>query len=726
MTDSENKTHSRNQRLAIALLTSTVFLGAALLFSMEPLVGRLLTPYFGGAAHVWLTCLMFFQAMLLLGYLYAHLLVRKLGAWHLLFLLIPLVSLPLRISTNPNPGAPALAVLATLVFHVGLPFVALSTTAVVAQTWLSNSPVGQNREPYPLYAASNAGSLLMLLGYAFLIEPLSGLRVQSLIWSGAYLVYVLLVLVTWFQLRPTKEKTKKLKTGIEMVTPRPIMLTVYLQWLLLSALPSAFLLATTNYITLEVGSFPFVWVIPLSLYLASFIVTFRTGGGVPRTLNILWIEILLFASLMYFAGPSSWLNIVASQGLFFAICLVAHGNLYARRPGTRYLTNFYLTSALGGWIGGVLVTLVAPFLFTGLFEYPILLFLFGVAFWWCHRDDVFTFWRRASFRKGGARLLLVTTMVTLVMVFGYKTSKEPTKFRLRNFYGAYRVKDQPGRVDLPDGLRMLYHGRTVHGAQLLRQDLHSVPTTYFHIGSGISDVFETTPSSRRVAIIGLGCGTVSTYAKQDDTVTYYEIDPDIERIARQWFTYLNDCKGRARILIGDGRLLMQSGEGGRSVYDIIMLDAFSGDGIPTHLLTREAIEIYLSHLSQSGIMVFNMSNRYYDLRPVLKATATELGLRGAMKGSDWTRLEPYQAVSSYVVLTRSPERLEPLVKRGWKQFRNGDGLEQTGIWTDNHINIIGSLKLGSGWTNEFVEMAERLKQIFRKDDPATLGGMRQS
>jgi hypothetical protein len=193
MTDSGERTDARNQRLVIAMLACTVFFGAALLFSMEPLVGRLLTPYFGGAAHVWLTCLMFFQAMLFLGYLYAHLLVRKLGAWHLLFLIIPLVSLPLRIVANPNPGAPVLAVLATLVFYVGLPFIALSTTAVVAQTWLSNSLVGRNREPYPLYAASNAGSLLALLGYAFLIEPLSGLRLQGLIWSGAYLVYVLFV-----------------------------------------------------------------------------------------------------------------------------------------------------------------------------------------------------------------------------------------------------------------------------------------------------------------------------------------------------------------------------------------------------------------------------------------------------------------------------------------------------------------------------------------------------
>ena len=265
-----------------------------------------------------------------------------------------------------------------------------------------------------------------------------------------------------------------------------------MQWFLLSALPSAFLLATTNYITLEVGSFPFIWVLPLALYLGSFIVTFRTGGGIPGSLNILWIEILLLASVMYLVGPWSWLSIIAHLCLFFAICLVAHGNLYKRRPATGYLTNFYLTSALGGWLGGVMVSLVAPLLLTGLFEYPILLLLFAVTFWWCHHNDFFTFWRRVSFIEGGIRLLFVTVIVVLIAIMGNQTFMEPTKFRHRNFYGAYRVEDEPSSINVPGGLRRLYHGRTLHGAQLLRQDLRSVPTTYYYSGSGISEVLETT------------------------------------------------------------------------------------------------------------------------------------------------------------------------------------------------------------------------------------------
>ena len=709
MTDFENRTDARNQRLSFILLTFTVFFGASLLFSMEPLVGRLLTPYFGGAAHVWLTCLMFFQAMLLLGYLYAHILVRKLGAWHLLFLIIPLVSLPLQIGAVPNPGAPILAVLMALVFHVALPFIALSTTAVVAQTWLANSTAGRNKEPYPLYAASNAGSLLALLSYAFLIEPFSGLRLQSLVWSWAYALYVLLALVSWFLLRPGKEHREDPTAKIKPATPQPLARTLYVQWLLLSALPSAFLLAATNHVTLEVGSFPFIWVIPLALYLGSFVVTFRTRGGVPGSLGVIWIEVLLLGFLLYFAGISLSLSIIANQCVFFSICLIAHGNLYKRRPPAQYLTNFYLTSALGGWIGGILISLIAPFLFSGLFEYPILLLLLGGTFWWCHHSDFFNFWRHVTFREGAIRLLLLTIIVVLLAASGYRSFMEPTKFRLRNFYGAYRVKDEP-RADIPGGLRRLWHGGTIHGSQLLRQDLRSVPTSYYGAGSGIFDVFETIPSPRRVAILGLGCGVVSVYAKPDDMITYFEIDPDVEKIARRWFTYLEDCKGKVQMFFGDGRLLMQNSESYTHEYDLILIDAFTGDGIPTHLLTREAIQIYLSRLSPNGVIVFHVSNRYYDLRPVLKGIAAELKLLGATKDDRRTIIKPYQDNSIYMAVTRSPEQIEPLVKRGWKQLGNGDGLKHAEAWTDDHINIIGAL---NDWSAEPVWIGAVLKQKFK-------------
>ncbi len=671
------------------MLIFTVFLGAVLLFSMEPLVGRLLTPYFGGAAHVWLICLMFFQAMLLLGYLYAHLLVRKLGAWHLLFLTVPLISLPLRIGAIANPGTPVLAVLVTLVVHVALPFVALSTTAVVAQAWIANSQVGRNREPYPLYAASNAGSLLALLGYAFLIEPLSGLRLQSLVWSGAYIVYVLFVLLTWLKIRSDKEYRESTKTTSETVTPKPLTHTVYLPWILLSALPSVFLMATTNYLTLEVGSFPFVWVIPLALYLGSFIVTFRTHGGVPKFLKLFWPELLIAAFALYLLGLAMWPVLLVQLSVFFAICIVAHGTLYELRPPVSLLTRFYLSSAFGGWIGGAFVSLVAPHVFRGLFEYPLALILFAALFWW-QRDKAFTnFWPDASRFVAWSRMLVIGILVFPILGWVTASVNKSTKFRYRNFYGIYRIVDQ-SLENNSMAVRQLVHGSTLHGSQFLDPSLRLEPTSYYYQGGPVSEVYKLVPSPRRMAVIGLGSGTISTYARKGDLLVYYEIDPDNEKIAREWFTYLKECKGSLRLIEGDGRLSMQARKGDNMKYDVLTIDAFTGDGIPTHLLTREAMSVYLDRLVEKGIILFHISNRYYDLRPVLKSTASTLGLFGAMNnlGKKSKVKAPYDD-GQWVALALDPARLRPLIDGGWTALGKGDGLKDMAPWTDDYINVLG-------------------------------------
>ena len=685
--------YAPNQKLAITMLIFTVFLGAVLLFSMEPLVGRLLTPYFGGAAHVWLTCLMFFQAMLLLGYLYAHLLVRKLGAWHLLFLLIPLASLPLQIGAIANPGTPVLAVLVTLVFHVALPFVALSTTAVVAQAWILNSQVGRNREPYLLYAASNAGSLLALLGYAFLIEPLSGLRLQSLVWSGAYIVYVLFVMLTWLKIRPDKEYSKLTETTCETVSPKPLIHTVYLQWILLSALPSAFLMATTNYLTLEVGSFPFVWVIPLALYLGSFIVTFRTHGGVPGFLKLFWLELLLAALALYLLGFVMWPVLLGQLCIFFAICIVAHGTLYELRPPGSHLTHFYLASAFGGLIGGAFVSLVAPHVFRGLFEYPLALILFAALFWW-QRDKAFNnFWPDASRIVAWSRMLVIGILVFPIVGWIIASGDKSTKFRHRNFYGTYRIVDQSLEKSSL-AVRQLVHGSTLHGSQFLDPSMHLEPTSYYYRGGPIYEVYELIPSPRRMAVIGLGSGSISTYAKKGDSLVYYEIDPDNEKIAREWFTYLKECKGSIRVIVGDGRLSMQGRKADKMKYDVITIDAFTGDGIPTHLLTREAISLYLDRLGENGIILFHISNRYYDLRPVLKSTASTLGLFGAMNDPRTKgKVKAPYVEGQWVALAVDSTRLRPLIDRGWTALGKGDGLRDMAPWTDDYINVLGACRI---------------------------------
>ena len=683
----------KSRKLTIAVLIGMVFMGAILLFGMEPLMGRLLIPYFGGAAHVWLTCLMFFQAMLLVGYLYAHLFARKLGVWHLLLLPLPLVILPLRIQATPDPHAPLLDVLTILFLHAALPFIVLSTTAVVAQSWLSRSSLGRHYDPYPLYAASNAGSLIALLGYTFLAEPLMGLRIQSLTWTGGYIAYMVLVAAAWFLLRPEKESTvlypeDQVKSGWNTIRTSACM-----RWILLSSLPSALLLTVTNFIALEVGSFPLTWVFPLALYLGSFIVTFRSNGGVPGFLRVLWPELMLGSFFLYLLGPSHWLAIIGHLTTFFLICLVAHGTLYELRPPASHLTHFYLLIALGGWIGGAIVSLVAPFAFRGLFEYPVLLVCICVTFWWCLGKS-FSFFSpgRKSFLAAGFRMAIIVAMLTLIGMESWASLNEPIIYRYRNFYGTYRIKDDRLSGSESGVLRKLLHGRTLHGAQLLDPVLRLTPISYYYPGGGISDAYETTPLPRRIAVLGLGSGAAAAYAKPDDMITYYEIDPDNERIARRWFTYLEDCKGKVDIVVGDGRLSMQRLDTGVARYDIIHMDAFTGDGIPTHLLTREAMEIYLSRLAENGVILFHISNRYYELRPVIKSTSSSLKLAGVINVPPTSdKLKTHENATWCVVLARNPKRLQPLLSRGWKLLGKDDGLNEAAPWSDDYINILAPL-----------------------------------
>ena len=678
------------------ILTAMVFLGATLLFGMEPLVGRILVPYFGGAAHVWLTSLMFFQAMLLVGYLYAHLFARRLGRWHLLLLLLPLINLPMGATLKPAPEAPLLTLLAVLSVHFALPFVVLSTTAVVAQSWLARSISGQRREPYPLYAASNAGSLLALFGYAFLAEPLLGVKAQSFTWTAGYMIYAILVVAAWFTLRPgTGPIISQPKKDSDLQPEAAPTAKNYVLWLLLSALPSAFLLTVTNFIALEVGSFPMVWVIPLALYLSSFVVTFRSNGGVPRFLAAAWPELVILGFLLYLLPNkwAAWLALIGSLLLLLAVCLVAHGKLYERRPQVRFLTNYYLTMAVGGFLGGAVICLAAPWVFRGLYEYPIILAALGLVFWWCcptsfpsclHDRPSILRWLRVV-----ATGVLLSS-IGIGLIFQIPIFKS-IKFRHRNFYGTYYVQDDPPSVYAPAGFRKLVHGKTLHGGQFLGQEHRVTPASYYHNGGAIDEAYKTVSSPRHIAVVGLGAGVLSAYTRTEDVLTYYEIDRDNEKIARTWFTFLDDAKARVRVVPGDGRLSMH--EAGKDVYyDIITIDAFTGDGIPTHLLTREAMEDYLSHLTRNGIILFHISNRYYDLRSVIKSTSAQLKLFGAMNiRLPQTLLQPYALSSQCVVLARNPERLKPLLARGWIAFGEGDGLDESTPWTDDYINLLAPL-----------------------------------
>ncbi len=683
----------QKQKLAMTAVTSMVFLGAVLLFWMEPLVGRMLTPHFGGAANVWLLCLMFFQAMLFLGYLYAHLLAKKVGPYHLLLLLIPFVNLPLTVQADSNIQAPLWNVLLTLLKNAALPFVVLSTTAVIAQFWLSRSPAGKYYEPYPLYAASNAGALLALLGYTFLAEPLLGLRQLSLAWTGVYIIYALLVASAWFFLRPAKQDRDlpaEFKNAEEKAIPRG----TYLRWFALSSLPSAFLLAVTNLITLEIGSVPLTWVFPLALYLASFIVTFRTSGGAPKILNRFWPEILLLALLCYFAGHKVFgFAIFGALASFFMVCCLAHGHLYQLRPPETQLTKFYLVIALAGWVGGAFVSLLAPIVFLGLFEYPALLAFLAIVFWDRHPEAILSLRLKTFNVIGSARVLLVAIFVLLTIQGIWDSTRDRIIYRHRNFYGVYRVIDAPFVYEgVSTGIRRLAHGMTLHGAQLLTGKHHLTPITYYHKGGAIADVFETTESPRRIAVIGLGSGVTAAFIKKEDSITFYELDPDNLEIAQLCFTFWDQCQGKIDLVVGDGRLSLQNRVKDGLLYDLIHVDAFSGDGIPTNLLTREAIETYLSRLSPKGIVLFHVSNRNYEIRPVIKSIARDLKLSGARNiPIRKENLKPHQNATKCVVLTRDPKRLDPLLKRGWVALEKADGFTTMAPWTDEYVNVLHPL-----------------------------------
>jgi len=675
------------------LLVTVVSLSAFLLFASEPLIGRLVLPLLGGSVHVWLICLLFFQAMLLLGYSYAHLLAPKLGGWHLLVLFLPLIDLPFRVSGEPSPQAPILSLLIILFTRFALPFAILSTTAVVVQSWLSRSSLGQTHEPYPLYAASNAGSLIGLVSYAFLIEPLTGLRMQSLAWAVGYAFFIILISTVWYLLRDdSPQAPNRSDKRFEDPSGKSPKLSEYGAWILLSSLPSALLLSISGLISMEIGSFPMVWIIPLALYLCSFMATFRTKGGVPKLLHILWPEILLLASIFYFMGTSGLYAIFGCLLAFGILCVLAHGRLYEIRPPAKWLTHFYLTLAVGGVAGGATVSLLAPFIFDRPLEYLIFLLALGVTFWWSHDGSFKKFWTTAPrFLVLGRVLLIIVILARLSMNIS-EYAKEDLKFRHRNFYGEYVVSDLPLADAKMGSLRILINSRTVHGAQLLNPSLQRTPVSYYYPGGGFSDIYETTRRPFRTAVIGLGAGTICAYAGPEDLITFFEIDPYCYEIAKRWFTYLNHCEGQVKVVTGDGRLSLKNGNDGLK-FDIITIDAFSGDGIPFHLLTKEAFEVYLSRLAEDGILLFNVSTRYYHLRPVIKSTSATLNLFCAMNGMVLSeKLEKYQLSSDLVAVAREPRRLKVLVDRGWIRFGQKDGLPKVRPWTDDQIDLVTPFK----------------------------------
>lgn len=679
-----------------------VFLGAFLLFTMEPMVARIVLPFYGGSFHVWTTTLTFFQGILFIGYLYCHFFAKRLGGWHLVLVTAPLIWLPLSNYFGFNPPGdhnPAWFLLLQLTIHVALPFGILATTSVIAQSWFTRSNI-QQKSPYPLYASSNAGSILALLAYIALFEPLFGLRVQQSLWFVVYIVYVFLAWFCWKKVSQKSENTNSTSlrsTGIKVGT--------IIKWIFLSALPSGFMLAVSNAVTLELGSVPLVWVLPLVLYLLSYVFTFSQKKIIPPTfLHAFWPSAATFGlcSLYTLSNGELW-ELAAHLIALFFVAMVGHGELYRLRPSSNQLTVFYLAIALGGWLGGIAVSLIAPAAFNSLIEYPIIIGVFAMTLVVLKGEFLFQSLRKRPYLSAGWACLVAGACFAVALPLYYHTTTKINEgnevdvpffdskpiFQYRNHYGIYKVADLPIknlRFDQESPiLRTLWHGSTIHGAQIMHPYAQKFPLSYYHNEGPLKDLLAETSTPRNAAIIGLGVGACSTYFKEGETVTFYELDPSIVEIAENLFTYLKDSSASVTNVVGDARIKLKQAPD--NSYDIIMIDAFSSDAIPTHLLTKEAFSLYDRKLTSKGKLIFHITNRHYDLQGVIKSTSGEQWEALARHSDE--QLKPFEDHSLYCVLLRKGSDITSLLRANWRSL---DSYEyECDPWSDDYINTLAPL-----------------------------------
>jgi hypothetical protein len=616
-----------NSRASIVPYAATIFLSAFLLFLVQPIIAKQILPWFGGSSAVWTTALVFFQSTLLAGYAYADLTMRlgvhRQALLHLGLLLVSLLSLPILASTGWKPQgdeAPILRILLLLTATIGLPYFLLSTTTPLLQAWYWRR--FQSAVPYRLFALSNFASLLALLGFPILLEPWFTLPEVGWTWSVLYAVFVVCCAATaWASLRASvaREGEATQSTTESSFQAAPPSLITQLRWLALAAMGSIMLLAVTNHVTQNIASVPFLWVVPLALYLLTFILTFDHPRWYLRWLVIGALAILLPA--MAWLIPSLDLKLASAVffvGLFFA-CMFCHGELAHAKPDPRFLTRFYLMLSLGGALGAVLIAIVAPLVLPGYLEANIALVALALMVML-----QLTGWRRLI----GLVVVGATAWFSVQGAIEYVSEMRVIK---RDFYGVVRTRDR----DTPVPYRSMIHGGIVHGGQLLGPEFKNTPSDYFGPGSGYGRLFEALnqqrPGPRKVGIIGLGAGVVASYGRTGDTFVFYEISPRVVDVAYSEFTFLKDTPARTAVVLGDGRLSLER-EPPRQ-YDVLGIDAFAGDSIPMHLISREAMALYVKHLAPDGVIVFQATNRYIDLLPVVQRLASEFGMQ-AMLVSD--------------------------------------------------------------------------------------------
>ena len=674
-----------------SLSAAPVFLGAFLLFVIQPIASKELLPFFGGSSSVWSTSLLFFSGMLSVGYLYVYL-VTRLSPRTQLFVHLVAVVVSAVVSSVVFFGGydaffsfgpediPALKVLITLLLWIGAPYILLSTTGPLMQYWYGSAT---GKEPYTLFALSNTASLAALLSYPFLVEPYVSLQHQERIWFALFLVYVFLITVSAG--RFFKAGTSAQRESEATVTPREAIV-----WILLAALPAFVLVATTTHITQAISPVPLLWVVPLSIYLVSFIIAFAGRG------QWIYTPLLFFASALvaWWFTPASYdtivLQVLSYVALLFFCGLSCHVLLYQAKPGSSSLPLFYLFLSVGGAVGALFASIAAPLIFNDFHEFALGLALSGGLAMWILPNVFFP--RILEIRH----IFIVKAFFTLLAMSLFIQQVTPEDFPMissRNFYGNAKIFFESEMVSL-------MHGTTLHGTQYARAEDARLPTTYFTPGSGVGRaiLFEQgirRDGDMRVGIIGLGAGTIAAYCRGGDMYVFYEIDARIERIARTYFSYLSHCKG-AEVRIGDGRVSLKEEEtaGNLGNYDVLAVDAFSDDTIPVHLLTLEAFKTYLVHLrAPESILALHISNRYLNLAPVVFRLAAELDFN-AMLVSDAGESTPGGSPSAWVLLSKGSNVFRSVA------FANANAsppAQTTYVWTDDYSSLLPVIDLPWPW-----------------------------
>ena len=724
------------------LFSVTLFTSAGLLFWIQPLIAKTLLPRWGGTPAVWNTCLFFFQTMLLIGYVYAlassrWFSLRAQAAVHVLLIL--LVGFYLFRSMDHAPvladshGSPTLSVLQNLLFSIGLPFFVISASNPLLQSWFARLRHHRAVDPYFLFAASNAGSLIALVAFPLVLEPSLGLNEQYQFWRfgfGALVIFICAIALTLKPLATVATEVRATENGPDdILSPRR-----RLRWLALAFVPSSLMLGVTTYITADVASVPLLWVIPLALYLLTFVLAFAnkqfaSASSLGRVMLVAALVVTLIVSTG--ATEPAWLLILANLGFFFVAALTCHRQLANDRPATRHLAEYYLWIAIGGALGSLFNVLIAPRLFTSIVEYPLAIVLACML----QRGDSHDSERNTNYLDiiypvGVFGLAVSLTMLVHYLRFSSATIKflivpgiplilinhffrqRPLRFALaagavmfasiyfagdtgrtllvkRNFFGTIRVT-----TDSTAKVNSMYSGNTVHGRQFVDQSRQCEPISYHHENGPLGQVmavYNAAPANPRVGVVGLGAGAMAAYSKPDQQWTFYEINPAVINMARnsQYFTYLQNCAGGSvNVVEGDARLNLQNAADG--YFGLLVLDAFSSDAIPVHLVTQQALDLYLSKLAPGGMLVFHASSRSLNLSPILADLAASRNL--ICIGFDDSKPSSIEGKdpSQWVVMARSPEEISYLsINSQWQRVNGRKGMR---VWSDDFSNIVQAIK----------------------------------